>query len=195
MTEKTLIPSFQAFVETLQLEEKKASESSIKAISAGEYSAGSVALERAAKIVDLRKKVMELKHEWEALFGSVQSTAKVPRKTVSKKTPVVQSKPQKRQRGKLIETDQLLHSLFQALVEFGGSAAKQKVVTRVSELLEKQLRPHDLEPSKWNPHILRWQAKLDKLYAKLIKEGLVSSGSAKGKWVITDAGKAALAAK
>lgn len=74
----------------------------------------------------------------------------------------------------------------------GGSAPVKDVLIRVEKLMREKLNAYDRQPLPSSPTTPRWRNAAQWVRAAMVKEGLLSSGSPRGVWEITDSGRSYL---
>ena len=79
--------------------------------------------------------------------------------------------------------------ILRALVDLGGSADKNVALQRVYAALQSRLNEFDLIPVPSDPNRPRWKVTAEFCRNNLREEGLIASGSPKGLWEISDAGR------
>ncbi|MGC8845962.1 MAG: winged helix-turn-helix domain-containing protein [Candidatus Hydrogenedens sp.] len=77
-----------------------------------------------------------------------------------------------------------------SLMEFGGTAPRKEVVTRVFEKMKHILKDYDLEPMSYNKYVPRWKDTLHWVRLHLLERGILEKGTEKGIWTLTEYGKA-----
>ncbi len=80
--------------------------------------------------------------------------------------------------------------IVDALMEFGGTAPRMKVVERVYEKMKHILNVYDLSPMPYNKYVPRWKDTLHWVRLNLLARGILERGTEKGIWSLTEYGKA-----
>ena len=78
--------------------------------------------------------------------------------------------------------------ILRALIALGGRAPIRQVLERVEQRLRNSLTPADLEELPSGQR-LRWQENAEWERFHMVREGLLSSGSPRGIWEITEEGR------
>lgn len=81
--------------------------------------------------------------------------------------------------------------ILRALVELGGSALVSRVLDRVYEMVAAELKEVDLELLS-DGRTVHWRNAAQWERARMVDDGLLVSGSPRGIWEITEAGRAYL---
>ena len=79
-------------------------------------------------------------------------------------------------------------AILESLVELGGRAQRDKVITRVGEKLESTLTPADKQLLKSGMDV-RWKNRVAWQRLNMVKQGLLRENSPRGVWEITDSGR------
>jgi hypothetical protein len=79
-------------------------------------------------------------------------------------------------------------AILESLVEFGGRAQRDKVITLVGEKLESKLTAADKQLLKSGMDV-RWKNRVAWQRLNMVKQGLLRENSPRGIWEITDAGR------
>jgi hypothetical protein len=134
----------------------------------------------AEQLAQFREKVKALQNEW----ATLRAQPLRPRR----------SKALQRTQGKLppglcTPENAFRKPILEALVELGGSAPLEDVLDLVERKMKNVLNAYDKEPLPSNPRQIRWRNAAQWCRAKLVREGLIESGSPRGTWEITEAGR------
>ena len=78
--------------------------------------------------------------------------------------------------------------IMRALAERGGSAARREILAAVGEALASRHSAIDLERLPSGPP--RWEARVGKVRTRLVQRGWLATDSARGRWELTDVGRA-----
>jgi hypothetical protein len=92
--------------------------------------------------------------------------------------------------GSIIPEREYETPILRALVEAGGSASARAITDRVGDLLDSRLTPTDREANRSGE--VRWRNRTAFARLRLVERGLLLSGSRRGLWEISPAGRAAL---
>ncbi|MGC8862846.1 MAG: winged helix-turn-helix domain-containing protein [Armatimonadota bacterium] len=79
--------------------------------------------------------------------------------------------------------------ILKALCDLGGSGEVGLVLDRVYEMVKDHLKPADLEPLPSDPTSVRWRNTAQWARWDLVERGLITRGSTRGTWEITEAGR------
>lgn len=93
--------------------------------------------------------------------------------------------------GSILPEREYERPILRALIEAGGTASARDVTDRVGELLNTQLTETDQQMNRSGE--VRWRNRAAFARLRLVERGLLVSGSRRGVWEISQAGRAALA--
>ena len=159
-------------------------EDGAKAFQSGEYDRARQLIEDATRLASFRQRVRDLQREWQTAFRAVRTKRK-------------QKRGKRKSRGRLergLRTSEEAFRLpiLESLAEFSGSGAIADVLERVEARMRQTLNKHDRQPTPSGANILRWRNAAQWCRQTLVDEGLLRSGSPRGVWEISAAGRRAL---
>jgi len=93
-------------------------------------------------------------------------------------------------RGSILPEGEYWRPILSIIEEAGGSAPASQVIDALKERLQGQFTPQDLEPLAMGE--VRWRNRARFARLRMTERGLLSSGSRRGVWEITDTGRAHL---
>lgn len=151
-----------------------------QAFEKGNYEIARELMEKGSQMTTYRERVRDLQKEWLNLFASV-----APSKVSRSKPPKIR----KLKRGLRTPEDEFRIPILQAITDLGGSAPVNDVLERVEKLVGHHLNAYDRQALPSDPTEPRWINTAQWARAAMVKEGLLSSRSARGIWEITETGK------
>jgi restriction system protein len=154
-----------------------------QAFEGGKYDIARDLMEKGSQMTVFRSRVKDMQKEWLNIFAAV-----VPQKPRMHKAP----RYKKLQHGLRTPEDEFRIPILQALIELGGSAPMNTVLDKVERFVRDKLNAYDRQTLQSDPTITRWRNTAQWARSAMVKEGLLSSSSARGVWEITDTGKAFL---
>lgn len=143
------------------------------------------ALARSEAMVAFRGKVTALIEEWNALAKRVNRGA-------NGKTGAARRNLGRLPRGERTPEKAFVQPILRVLNEMGGRGQAGEVVERVGQVMEPDLREVDYQPLPRDGKP-RWQKSAHWARRHMIGEGLLKSDSPRGRWEISDEGRARLA--
>lgn len=150
-----------------------------KAIRQSDLTAMEEEAARQKNLVSARRQLEELQETWSQLVGRRKPGIGQPSRGWDE-----QSQPS--EQAQSTPPERYVLPILQALVEFGGSASATEVTDRVGQLMDPILSEsdHDSFPSGR----VRWRAYASGARSRMVREGLLADGSARGVWEITERG-------
>lgn len=94
--------------------------------------------------------------------------------------------------GALLPESEYEIPILRVLHEHGGRAATQEVVGAVGEMVKDRLT--DLDYEEMSTGQTRWQSRVQFARLRMVERGWIESGSPRGVWEISDAGRSHLKA-
>jgi hypothetical protein len=149
------------------------------ALKAGDFSSAQRAAEKAKQLYEFQGKVKALQREWISLETRRQPYLMKVRRSNSGRLP----------RGLRTPEEAFRRPILEALVELGGRASASLVLDRVGRKMANVLTQHDRQPLPSRKDEMRWQNSARWCRNTLVSEGLLKSGSPKGIWEISEAGR------
>lgn len=173
--------AFQTLLQVLDAEIEVVNCVGAWAFDARTYDVAQAALERVGRIVDLRRRLVELQDAWEELaalpLGDPHRTGirdlhrpRLPRGTRTPQTA-------------------FRLPILQVLVELGGRARSRQVLERLQARMRSQLKEVDYQPLRSNAGLPRWRNTVYWARTLLTKEGLLNPQAGYGVWEITETGR------
>lgn len=177
----SILAAFDILIEEIEADVDFVNQLGAKSFEARDYEAARDALERAGQITAFREKVDTLRRDW----GQLAS----PRETEDEEARAHRSDLGRLQRGLRTAEQEYYRPILQALQEMGGSAPLGDVLERVHQLMAGTLRDVDFQPLASDPQRPRWRNAAQWARNSMAREGLLKSGSRRGIWEISDAGR------
>ncbi len=174
--------AFEMLLEEIEISEKEFAKVLSQAGENGEYDKAREALDQAERIGEFHSRVGDLGREWQSLFGDSY-------------LPEDQNEPSERRnlgrlgRGLRTREDAYYVPILETLIEGAGSGQVQAVLDGVYKKMQGILKDVDLEPLTSDPQLPRWRNAAQWARSSMVRQGLLSSDSPRGKWEITDAGR------
>ncbi|EKF49053.1 hypothetical protein H17ap60334_07853 [Thermosipho africanus H17ap60334] len=131
-------------------------------------------LGKSKKIQEFSEKLKFLQSEWKTIFSNQKSLL------LNKNTKNIK-------RGLKTPQSAYVIPILESLIELGGRAKMDKVISRVYEKMKNKFNEYDL--GKLNSGVVRWKNTAQWARFEMIKDGLLSSDSPRGIWEITEKGK------
>ncbi len=178
--------AFEMLLEEIELEVDFINQAGSKAFQRSDYDSVEQHRKRASQATELRDKLVDLRKEWEVLMAA--HTDKEEEETVRSE----RRNTGRLQRGLRTPEPAFRQAILKALIEKGGSARMNDVLTRVEQLMKSVLKPVDYAPLASDPEAPRWRNTGQWARSTMVKEGLLKSNSPHGIWEITEAGRKAL---
>lgn len=151
-----------------------------QAFEKGKYDIARDLMEKGSQMTAFRSRVRDLQKEWLNIFASI-----APHKPRRQKAP----RFKKLQHGLRTPEDEFRIPILQTLVDLGGSAPMNDILDKVGRLMSDKLNPYDRQALPSDLTITRWRNTAQWARAAMVKEGLLSSGSPRGVWEITNIGR------
>jgi hypothetical protein len=151
-----------------------------QAFEGGKYDIARDLMEKGSQMTVFRDRVKDLQREWLNIFASV-----IPQKARRQKSP----RHKKLQHGLRTPEDEFRIPILQTLVDLRGSAPMNEVLEKVEKLVDNLLNTYDRQTLPSDPTLPRWRNTAQWARAAMVKEGLLSSRSARGIWEITEIGR------
>ena len=146
-----------------------------------DYDIARALMARGSQMTAIRERVNELRIEW----GNAFSPGRGRRRRRRRRTKATA----RLGRGLRTREDAFRAPILKALVHLGGSAPMTEVLDRVGDVMEGQLNEYDRSPLPTTPGSPRWRNTAQWARNAMVREGLLSSGSPRGTWDITEAGE------
>jgi restriction system protein len=178
--------AFEMLLEEIEVEIDFINQAGSKAFQRSDYDSVEQHRKRASQATELRDKLIDLRKEWEVLMAA--HTDKEEEETVLSE----RHNMGRLQRGLRTPEPAFRQAILKALIEKGGSARINDVLTRVEQLMKSVLKPVDYAPLASDPEAPRWRNTGQWARNTMVKEGLLKSNSSHGIWEITEAGRKAL---
>ncbi|MBC7249931.1 MAG: winged helix-turn-helix domain-containing protein [Anaerolineae bacterium] len=167
--------AFDVLLDELRQALKNAQDAGTQAFQEGRFEEARVAAKRAEDLAAHIGQLESLRQEWSALVK--EKSVKQRRKRLRK--------------GEMTPQASYRLPILRALVELGGSAPVSAVLDRVYEMMAAELKEVDLELLS-DGRSVRWRNAAQWERASMVNDGLLVSGSPRGIWEITEAGRAYL---
>ncbi len=174
-----VLAALDIVLEEIEAEIEFVNQDGARTFEVGEYEKARDALERAAKIKNLRDRIATIRGEWETLFRG-------DRRKASKGTSV--EGRIRLPRGKRTPVDCYYRPILEALNDSGGSAPMSEVLERVLQRMKDTLRDIDFKPLASTADMPRWRNTAAWARNTLVERGLLRSDSRRGIWEISDSG-------
>ena len=139
-------------------------------------------LEICKKVKAFKKKVENLKSEWDAIFSGV---AYMPTKNCSGRKKENKSRLK---RGLRTPEEKFILPILEALIELGGEAHASDVLKLVHAKMKNILNTYDYEDLSSNNQ-KRWENTSQWVKYKMVEEGLLDRNVPRGVWRITEKGR------
>ena len=176
--------ALKAVLNELDVELEWVNEEGAQAFEPGVYQRVEEAVQRSRQIRGFRQKVASLEIEWQTVRESLG-------KPSGETPPLPRGQRRLPPQGPGTPTDAFRLPILQALMEMGGKAPRVQVFARIHEMMNDQMKAHDIAcvPSG----SVRWHGKAQSARQAMVREGLIRDDSPHGVWEITEAGRQALA--
>ncbi|MCI0497562.1 MAG: winged helix-turn-helix domain-containing protein [Thermoplasmata archaeon] len=187
----------------------------MKAFEHGDYTRTKLISEAATIVDGIQRSLSDAEKELAGIYGGMPAPSrKAPEKKAArvgrkpegvevrgradddpeKKAAKVGRKPGRRAaRGKKTPDHAYVAPILKALSDLGGSAKTGDVLNNVFEQMKDILNDFDMEPVPSIPSMEKWRQAAQMVRIRLVKEGLLVKDSPRGIWVISPAGREALA--
>ena len=142
-------------------------------------------LELAKKIEAFKEKVTSLKKEWQASFKNINNEL-LTIENEGKRTNN-QDQSGKLRRGLKTPQKEYYLPILESLIELGGRAQINDVLSKVREKMSSVLNRYDFDRLKNGEE--RWKNTAQWARFEMVKEGLLSDSSPNGIWEITEKGR------
>jgi hypothetical protein len=137
-----------------------------KLLSRGDYSAAEAEVEVARTVQGFLAETEALRKKWSSLRREIRGEAKTKPET----TPLWE----------------YYQPILQAMVDLGGTATRDEIISHLASSLPDRLKPGDLRPmAKGRP---RWHVMVRRARKAMIKEDYLEDQLGR-RWIITDAGR------
>ncbi len=178
--------AFEILLEEIEIEIDFINKDGARAIESRDYENAHEAIERGKKSTLLRDRVVDLRKDWDALMATPlvreeEEHVRVERRNVGRL-----------QRGIRTPETAFLQPILKALVETGGTARMNDVLTKVEQFMKGTLKQVDYEPLPSTPDQPRWRNTAQWERNTMAREDLLKSNSPKGVWEISERGRKAL---
>lgn len=179
-----VLAAFEILLEEIEAVAGGLHEAASDALNNGEYQAAKDLIQTAERVSTFRERVRALKSEW--LSGMFQPTSSLPPTVRRPRSGTGASS-----RGLRTPLEAYRRPILEALDELGGAAPVEQVLQRVHDKVRPQLTEFDYKLLPGSGRV-RWRNAAEWCRYNMVREGLLASGSPRGTWEITDAGKAEL---
>lgn len=183
MNTKDVVTNIESLLETVDAVILGLNETGAQLFKEGKYNQARALLAKVESISGFRGRVLCLEDEWKAL--DVPIITKVSKRG-AKKVTAARSKPLPR--GLKTSYEEFRYPILEALDRLGGTGNIREVLRIVEEILSEQLNKYDYQALPSDSKSIRWKNTASWERHKMVEEGLLSAGSPRGIWEITDAG-------
>jgi len=131
-------------------------------------------LGKSKKIQEFSEKIKTLQSEWKIIFSN-------------QKNLLLNKNSKKIKRGLKTPQSAYIIPILESLIELGGRAEMDTVVSRVFEKMKNVFNEYDLD--RLSSGEIRWKNTAQWARFNMIKDGLLASDSPRGIWEITEKGR------
>ncbi len=166
-------------------EEQRIRTEGAQAMQKGDFDTATSVIDFARRLLAFRDKVGALEKEWTALEAMRDAATPEVQEIVSKRFFG------RRGSGEVTPQQAYCRPLLEVLVELGGGGRTRDVLDRLGEKMKGMLKPKDYEPLKSEARQIRWRNAAQWARNLMVNEdGRMKKGTAKGRWEISDKGRA-----
>ena len=179
-----VVSAFELLLEEVEDEIEYVNQRGAKAFGQGKYDQVDAARNQVDRLTDYRKKIASLRNEWQTLATSFKTEEEEDESAHATRRDLGRLK-----RGVRTPEDAFRLPILQALVDLGGLAKVREVLERVEGRMRGQLSDADHQSLPSTPGTSRWYNTAQWSRNTMVNEGLLHSGSPRGTWEITAAGR------
>lgn len=175
-----VIFAFEILLEEIGAAIKKLNNDGADAFANNKPELASQVAEQVKQVRDFKGRLKKFYDEWTELEANLfgKPVEKARSRFVGQRLPKGLRTPEEEYRLPILETLRVM----------GGSGQIKAVLSIVYEKMKETLNEHDLKPLPSSPETPRWFNSAQWCRARMVKEGLLRSGSPHGIWEIDDAG-------
>ena len=177
--------AFEILLEEIEAVVTGLNEEGAEAFQGGSHERAVKLAQDAIRLTDFHDKVKGLQAEWQTLFA--ETTPPRPKKGGKRKGTA------RLARGMRTPEEAFRQPILASLMDLGGSAPLADVLDAVGKRMAAVLNKHDRQRLTSGPtHEVRWRNSAMWCRYKMVRDGLLKSGSPRGMWEISEKGRKAL---
>jgi restriction system protein len=178
--------AFELLLEEIEEEIELVNQAGAKAFGEGQYERVDAARQQAGALTAYRRKLVELRREWQTLSTGFDVTEG---ENEDEEQKASRRDLGRLQRGVRTPEEAFRRPILQVLADMGGSSKVRDVLTQVEKLIRSELSEADYQHLPSMPNTPRWYNTAQWSRNSMVQEGLLRDDSPRGTWEISEAGR------